>query len=150
MATILDIDAALRSTIVTVRGIDLKVFGLTVEDFMDLLSRFSPAVALLERNEPLIVAAAAMPELLPEIILCGLGERDQKDARTVVRSLSLGEQMSLATAISELTYPEGFRPFVEQLKRLGLLRSEPAASPNPSSSLSSDSDGGALVTPGAN
>ena len=61
------------------------------------------------------------PKIVAAIIASGTGCPGDAAAEAAAAKLTIGEQLALLTTIFEVTFPDGFGPFVEKLRSLGFL-----------------------------
>lgn len=124
MPSLLDIGKLTR--IVTIRGVDVEVRGLSGLTFLHLLDEFpelrkmmaqggsqEPDPAVLLQQAPGAVASAVASA-------CGYvkGSPDWGKALEMVAELSLGEQMEILLKVWELTFPKGIQNFIDALEKL--------------------------------
>lgn len=103
---------------VTVLGQSIEVRGVSLDTIGSMIERFP----ILER----VLAGAGVgqpkdfiqmaPKAAAAFIAAGCGYQDDKDAEAVALSLDPDTQLELITAISEVTFPNGYGPFILKLK----------------------------------
>jgi len=100
-----------------VAGVD--VYGVSVDAIASMLPRF-PELQLLMKGEMLtpdqIMKVA--PSAVSAIIAAGCGFAGVEKAEDVARGLGVETQLDFLVAIGELTFTNGFGPFVKRLERL--------------------------------
>jgi hypothetical protein len=141
MASLLDLDRSLRKATVVVNDVPMEVVGLTPDDFAYLALTFDGLRKMMENGEGWD-RVALLGDVVAEMIACGFSARGDKEIIEIAKTLSLGKQIELAQAIHDLSFEEGFGPFVERLKKMGLLVDpKTTASPSAKASMRSSSDG---------
>lgn len=107
----------------TIRGKALPVTGITLAGIARIMGQFKEVERLFTgKSKPEDWTAASLMKLVPdavsEIIAAGLGFPGNAAQIKAAETLTLGEQLSLVTAILEVTMPQGIGPFVEKLSGL--------------------------------
>lgn len=120
MASLLDIAKVARK--VDVGGVELEVYGISLQSFASLMVRFPELGKLmsgykLEQAELMKMA----PEAVGAIIAAGCGELGNPEAEKAAANLGLGPQTDVIAEVLRLTFPKGVGPFVEKLEGLGVL-----------------------------
>lgn len=132
MASLTDIAPAFET--VEIRGVNVDVPGVPLEDIPYLLMRFSTLRDLAEAGKFTIDELAdKAPEALAAVFASGLGKRGDEATEKVARDLKFGEKVDLFDAILRATVPGAFGPFVEKLKAMWVLFSPLLSAPAPSS-----------------
>lgn len=139
-------DLAPMREIVPIRGQDVVVYGVSAHRINQLISRFQQLrQILLERGDRLsnddirqfapdvICTFIAESMVAPEIT----GEKREKivaEEEQGARNLTAGEQFEIIERVVAMTFPKGVGPFVELLKKVGVIA--PAAAGNGSAAAS--------------
>lgn len=132
MVGLLDIAAAVKE--VELRGHKVKVTGISARGFVVLLSRFPEIKKVMANRSIADVSPERLMELVPEaieaIIAAGMGYPGNDDAEKFAGEMGIGEQVTVLTAIIDVTFPDGIGPFVEQLHQFasGMEQSADAVS----------------------
>lgn len=99
----------------------LTIRGLSVSDIIYLIQTYPEIAALLEGRVKDVTPAAITsmaPRVLGDVIACACEQRANEKAIAWASRLSIGRQRDVVEAIFELTFPEGFIPFVEKMMAL--------------------------------
>lgn len=110
---------------VTIRGKDIEVVGINAEMLGTLIAaypdlRLALAGKGVDMNPQDIITMG--PVIVASVIAWGTGAAiTDKAAEEAAAKLTLGEQLTVLTKIFEVTFPDGFGPFVEKLRALGLM-----------------------------
>ena len=116
------VDIAPVTSIVTVRGQDITVTGISARGVALLLARFPELRALMTGREVALDDLLRLGgDVVCAIIAAGTGSPTDEAAEKAADNLTLEEQADLLAAIVELTMPRGLGPLVERLSRLGLM-----------------------------
>lgn len=104
---------------VTVQGKSLMVTGLSAEAITDMLVRFPDLRRLfsgvsVEGDALMTVLGKAVGP----VIAAGLGSFGDAEEEAAAMALPLADQVRLARATLEITFPEGIGPFVEEMAGL--------------------------------
>ena len=144
MNTLLDIGPLYE--VVTIRGKDIRVTGLTAFDIFDLLVRFPKIRSLFDKGDDETVwnseqlIKTAPPVVYAAIAIC-TGSSGEDKAEEIASKLPVADQLKLASVVLKLTFPEGVGPFAQQFREMtGKLTVEAAAdsaSPSQTASLAS-------------
>lgn len=109
---------------VTIRGKDIEVVGINAEKlgflinaFPELRMTFAGRAGELSPQD----IASMGPKIVAGIIASGTGSPGDEAAEAAAAKLTIGEQMALLTTIFEVTFPDGFGPFVAKLQSLGFM-----------------------------
>ena len=116
------VDIAPASETVEVRGERVEVVGVSAAGIAGLLARFPElrrAVSGGEIELDRIIALGG--EIVGAIIAAGCGAPGDEQAEAVATRLPLEAQADLLEAILRATMPKGVGPFVEKLRRMGVL-----------------------------
>ena len=140
MASLLEIATVARQ--VDVRGLKIDVYGVSAQGIVELMVRFPEVGKAFSGVEPDTAALMKLaPQALAAFIAAGCGQPGSVELEEVAAKLGVGEQTELVEEIVRLTFPRGIGPFVESLKKLGVLAQmedvshpPPSPSPNPSKS----------------
>ncbi|KLK91424.1 hypothetical protein AA309_20225 [Microvirga vignae] len=104
---------------VTVQGVKIHVYGVSLEGAADLLNRFPELRALFTgRDVPVADLAAKAPAAVAAIIAAGIGYPGDEEQEHAARRLPLEAQLDLLAPILKLTLPNGVSAFAEKLKAL--------------------------------
>ena len=114
--------ATIRGKDIEVEGINAEKLGLLINAFPELRLVFGGRAADLTPQD--IVSMG--PKIVAAIIASGTGSPGDAAAEAAAAKLTIGEQMTLLTAIFEVTFPDGFGPFVEKLRSLGFIDQDDA------------------------
>lgn len=110
------LDIAPSREVVTIRGTEVEVLGVSAQGFADLIGRFPELRKLMTGME---VDADALFRLagsaVAPIIAAGTGAPGDEKAEAVAASLNVDEQSELLEAIVRQTFPRGIGPFAERL-----------------------------------
>jgi len=123
MVSLVDI-VDVRKT-VTVRGKDIEVEGINAEKLALLINAYPELrMAFAGRGMDLkpddLISMG--PKIVASIIAAGVGSRPgDVEQEAAAARLTIGEQLTVLTTVFELTFPDGFGPFVEKLRSLGLV-----------------------------
>ena len=107
----------IRGKDVEVEGINAEKLGLLINAFPELRMMFAGRAGDLSPQD--IVAMG--PKIVAAIIASGTGSPGDEAVEAAAAKLTIGEQMTLLTTIFEITFPDGFGPFVEKLRSLGFM-----------------------------
>ena len=120
MTALLDIADA--SEVVKIRGVDVKVHGITMQDIAALMRRFPEIYNIFsgDKREDAI-GGLLSGDALPAVISAGTHNLGNEAVEEKIRGLYLEEQVDLLRAILKMTMPGGVVPFVEKLTALGAL-----------------------------
>lgn len=119
MSKLIDIAPQLGER-VAVRGAEITVYGLSIQNIASLVLRFPQLAPVFSRQEG--AAEKAIAEVGAEVIgaLIAAGCREAgPEAEAVAAQLSFADQLALLKPILTQTMPRGPVPFVQEL--LGLL-----------------------------
>jgi hypothetical protein len=103
----------------TVRGVTLKVGGISATGIVDLMREFPEIKDKLAGLETIVTPERVVqmgPEVVCGIIAAGLGHPGDADYKKKASELVLGEQFDIIVKILEVTFPQGVGPFVESLR----------------------------------
>ena len=116
------IDIAPVTSMVSIRGQDIIITGVSARGIALLLARFPELRAVMTGREVALDDLLKLGgDVIAAIIAAGTGVPGDVDAEKAADNLTLEEQADLLGAIVELTMPRGLGPLVERLSRLGLL-----------------------------
>lgn len=121
MVSLTDIAELVR--FVEVRGLKLRIVGITSEGLAVLVDRFPKFRRMLadQGGDLTLDDIKTMgPDMLAAGIAAGLGYPGDPEQELVAKSLTLGEQMELVTAILDVTFPKGLAHFVASIQALGV------------------------------
>ena len=122
MTSLLDIADA--STVVKVRGVDVTVYGVAMQDVAALMRRYPEIYGLFSGDDKGGKAADLLSgPAIPAVIAAGLRNKDSEEVEAKIRGLYMEEQIDLLKAILKMTMPSGVVPFMEKLTELGKLLS---------------------------
>lgn len=122
MVSLLDI-ADTKKT-VPIRGKEIPVNGISAEGIAHLLAAFPDLRKLMGGKSEEVTPDALMqfaPRAVAVAIASGTGLSGSKEGEAAAAKLSIGEQVELLAAIIDMTFPQGFGPFVERLDSLGVV-----------------------------
>lgn len=151
MSSLLDLGPLTEE--VEIRGVKLTVHGLTGAHVFKLFSEFPDMAPMLARlGTPGAVMMDLAPDMLAKVIAIATGSPGDAAVEAKAKELGVADQMVILSAVQRLSFPQGFRPFVDQLTRLvemdtttissQSLNGQGNASHNPSSAaLQTDSPG---------
>lgn len=118
---------------VLVRGKAIDVYGVSTKGLIDLMRRFPALGQILEgaslENVSEFVESGG--DMVGALIASGCGTPGNADAERVAVNLPLVAQIDLVEAVFRQTMPDGFGPFVERLKALGLRVKSAVEAVNP-------------------
>lgn len=122
-----DIAGPLTERVEIGNGHFLDVTGMSTEAIWKLLERFPDASTMLERaggNEEKLLAAMKSlfkkaPDAIAAIIACADQDANNPEVEAIAAKLPMGIQMRIMKAIGRVTFPDGFGPFVEDLRSAG-------------------------------
>ena len=133
------VDIAPVTSMVSIRGQDITITGVSARGIAFLLARFPELRAVMTGREVALDDLLKLGgDVIAAIIAAGTGVPGDAQAEAAADNLTLEEQADLLGAIVELTMPRGLGPLVEKLSRLGLLAGggasamQAATSPQPS------------------
>lgn len=122
-------DIAPLTKVETISGKDIEFSGVTLHHVANLLNRFPELYTLFQKEKRtkltpekmanLIIKTA--PDAVVAILAAGANNLNNKKAETAASRVSIGEQLKALITIIELSWPDGFGPFVEQLESLGRM-----------------------------
>ena len=116
------VDIAPVTSMVSIRGQDITITGVSARGIASLLARFPELRALMTGREVGLDALLRLSgDVIAAIIAAGTAAPGDVDAEKAADNLTLEEQADLLGAIVELTMPRGLGPLVEKLSRLGFL-----------------------------
>ena len=116
------VDIAPVTSMVSVRGQDIIITGVSARGIALLLARFPKLRAVMTGREVALDDLLKLGgDVIAAIIASGTGAPGDARAEAAADNLTLEEQADLLAAIIELTMPRGLSPLVEKLSRLGLL-----------------------------
>jgi hypothetical protein len=130
LVDILDIKktVTIRGKEIDIEGINAEKLGLLIISFPEMRLAFAGKEVSLKPEDIIKMG----PRIVATVIAAGTGPAtEDKDGQlsfdtevfkqntAAAGKLSIGEQITLITAIFEKTFPDGFGPFVESLKSLG-------------------------------
>lgn len=114
-------DVARSFRVVSVKGTDVDVPGVSAEGIAYLFSRF-PVLKELIGGKDVDLGVDALVKLAPDavaaLIACGTGAVADKKAEAVAAKLGAEDQLNLMDAIIKETMPGGVGPFVEKLSAM--------------------------------
>jgi hypothetical protein len=116
---------------------ELQVYGWTVFDFFYIMKRW-PQLQRMFTKEGLTIQQAIdiAPESIAALIAIACGNVGNEQAEFLASRLPVGQQLAVLTASAKLTFDqEGFGPFVQQMRALG-LNIDQAGKPPPTNSSS--------------
>jgi hypothetical protein len=117
MSSLMDI-AVMKST-VTVGKVEVEVQGVSVGTIARLMGRFPVMRSLLSGEDVDIPSIMAMgDQVVAAIIAAGCGLPNNEDAEVKARSLPIGTQIDLLSAILKETMPGGISPLVAKISEL--------------------------------
>jgi len=110
---------------VTIRGKEIEVEGINAEKLGTLIAAY-PDLRLAFAGKGVDLKPEDIvtmgPLIVASVIAWGTGAAPtDKAAEDAAAKLTIGEQITLLTKIFEVTFPDGFGPFVEKLRSLGLI-----------------------------
>lgn len=117
---------------VTIGGTKVPFKGVTLSEVVILLAQFPELYQLFNRPTdengdtlpiqitPDIIYSVA-PRSVASIIAAGGGYINDKEAIELAQSWPLGTQVACLAKIIELSWPDGFGPFVQQLENLAAM-----------------------------
>lgn len=117
---------------VTINGTKVPFKGITLSEVVTLLAQFPELFQLFNRpvdddGKPLPfqitpdMIYSVAPRSVASIIAAGGGYINDKEAIELAQSWPLGTQVACLTKIIELSWPDGFGPFVQQLESLAAM-----------------------------
>lgn len=128
------------SAVVTIRGQEISVVGISALGLFKLIDQFPEFRKLLSGAGVKITPTdllAQIPGAVSTIIAAVVGMPDDADTIKIASTLTLGEQAELIRTAWDLTFPTGVKAFTEALDAVVALTGPtwaPAtASPGPSS-----------------
>lgn len=116
MAGLFDGDVPKR--VVTIRGAELAITGVSADHVADLLARFDLLrEVIVTRGEKVGFddIRDVLPDVIAATIAAGCGRAGDADAIRDARSLGVGEQWEIIEAILDTTFPQGFDAFATSL-----------------------------------
>lgn len=129
MVSLVDIIDVKRTVII--RGQEIEVEGINAEKLALLINAY-PVLRLAfagrgaEMSADIIIALG--PDIAASIIAAAIGKCGDEKEEAAAAKLTIGEQLALLATIIEMSFPDGFGPFVERLRSLGLIESEAGGS----------------------
>lgn len=114
----------IRGKAIEVEGINAEALGQLIVSFPELRLAFAGKAS--EMSPQSIIALG--PKIVVAIIAAAIGKFGDPAEEAAAAKLTIGEQLALLTAIADVTFPDGFGPFVAKLKSLGLVEGEAAGS----------------------
>lgn len=118
--SLLDIGAPFEN--VPVGDKKLAVYGLSMENLIDLIQRFPEAGQWLGPDSVDMKAMlAAAPKLLQAVIASATGTPGDEDAENIAARLAIEVQLNIVQAVIRLTFKDGFGPFVERIAELSAI-----------------------------
>lgn len=118
MSSLLDIAVVKES--VTIGDVTVQVQGISVGDIVTLMSRFPALKQLLSGGDVDVSSLLGMGDkIIGAIIAAGCGMNGHEAAELKARSLPIGAQTDLMSAILKVTMPGGIGPLVEKIGSLG-------------------------------
>lgn len=111
-------DIAPARTTVPVQGHTIEVNGITAKTIAALLERFPEVKLLMAGKQSTANLFELAPTAIAAIIAAGTGKPDDLDEEQAAARLPIEDQANLIEAISKLTFPSGFGPFVERIMAL--------------------------------
>lgn len=127
---------------VTIRGVKIKVMGVSGRGLAELMSRFPEIAKMLtsKGSDRAVLLRSLAPNALAAVIAAGIGEAGE-DTEKIADSLALDDQVIVLDEVLRATFPRGIRPFVETLTALGAeMQSQEQQSTKHSSKLSESSE----------
>lgn len=106
-----------RGKEIAVEGINAEKLGLLINAFPELRMAFAGRAGDMTPQD--IVSMG--PKIVAAIIASGTGSPGDAAAEAAAAKLTIGEQLTLLTTMFEMTFPDGFGPFVERLRSLGFM-----------------------------
>jgi len=112
---------------VTVRGVLIPIFGISIRGVVMLFNRF-PEIREKwanrdEDEEANLFTGEDLQDLAPRavsaILAAGIGHPGDPEQEEIADGLGAGEQAELLMEILEATFPRGLAPFVDKLRALG-------------------------------
>ena len=92
----------------------LDVTGISGEDIWNLLNRFPTLFA--DMMQAGANPGKMHPEVLGAVISAATRSYGNEEAEKIARTLPVGTQMKVLRAMGRTTFPDGFGPFLEDLK----------------------------------
>ncbi len=130
MVSLVDIIDVRKS--VTIRGNAFEVEGINAEALGRLIVAYPELRMLFAGRAPDLSVQQVIalgPKIVASIIAAAIGKLGDEAEEAAAAKLTIGEQVTIFTAVAEVTFPDGFGPFVAKLRSLGLLDgAEPDAS----------------------
>jgi len=144
MTSLADIGPLTRT--VPFRGHEIEVRGISAFEIFGLLEDY-PELKRLMTGQPIEGDIVSMfitgfPSTIASIICAACDKADDTASRAVALRMTAGEQAMFLKSIAELTFPQGVKSFLEDLKAVGKQLSggrgwgQVMKSPAPSSSAS--------------
>lgn len=114
------LDIAVVKEQVMVGAVAVEIQGISVGDIAALMNRFPALKQLLSGGEVDVPSLLAMGDkIIGAIIAAGCGMSGHEAAEMKARSLPIGAQADLLSAILKVTMPGGISPLVEKISSLG-------------------------------
>lgn len=117
MVGLLDIAPATES--VSVSGVPIAVFGVSVKALVDIVTAY-PNVRAAFSNDAYEVGnlVREAPEAIADVIASAVGHPGDKQYVEAAAKLSVEDQLTILDAAMRLTLPSGMPSFLERLQRL--------------------------------
>lgn len=117
------LDIAKVSKTVQVRGTDVPITGIKLQQFVDLLAKHIDIGAAIGGSnfQTGMNLVKLGPKVLGAVIATGIGFPDDDKQTQAAADLLPGEQLDLILAICEVSLSGDIRPFAEKLNRLGIV-----------------------------
>lgn len=118
MPSLLDIGALAEK--VDIRGVQVAVYGISAEGFVQLLNAFPDLRRLMSGQEDFKAEdlMKQLPAAVASVIAAGTGHPGEADHIATAGTLAVGDQVALLALIWKLTFPKGVASFIEALERL--------------------------------
>lgn len=146
MSTLLQI--APSSEVVSIRGTDVEVTGISAKGIAVLFSRFPELLSLFDGNVDKITPDLILTlggDVVAAIIASGCGMPGNVEAEQIAINLPIESQLELMGAIKRQTMPGGPERFFQVLRELGLDLAKEESSSKQSSSDSVATAGGPIL-----
>lgn len=112
------LDIAPAAEIVSVRGKEIPVNGLSLTDIRDLMAAFPNAAGLFSGGVNAGSLMAAAPDFVAAAICLAIGMKGTAEEREAVKKMAAGDQVKLLNAVITLSAPDGVGPFVDLIASL--------------------------------
>jgi len=134
MTSLLDIGPLTEE--VEIRGTKLTIQGLTAGHLFQLFSEFPDMRKLLDAKSgnPQEVLLSLAPDLIAKIIAMATGSPHDKAAEAKAKTMGASDQLTIISAVQQLSFPEGIGPFVDRVTRLMVAQTESFSTASPASS----------------